>query len=76
MGRHDQLENMDMTIDAEQSVEMEKNALHFTAVEVMQETVDQYEVKAGRRPAGGRCGRRTRQTHRGNADAHPECSLG
>src|SRR5580704_7311241 len=41
MLRHDQLENMDMAIGAEQS------ALHFTGVEVMQETVDEDEVKAG-----------------------------
>src|SRR5580704_2093996 len=47
MLRHDQLENMDMAIGAEQSVEMEQNALHFTGVEVMQETVDEDEVKAG-----------------------------
>ena len=47
MLRHDQVENMDMSIGAEQSVEMEKNALHFTVVEVMQETVDEDEVKAG-----------------------------
>src|SRR5580693_9976385 len=47
MGRHDQVENMDMSIGTEQSVEMEKNALHFTVVEVMQETVDEDEVKAG-----------------------------
>ena len=36
-----------MTIVGEQSVEMEQNALHFTGVEVMQETVDEDEVKAG-----------------------------